>query len=273
MAEAAGLAVGVLTLASLFDTCMSTFARLDAGRNCSKDYQEAALKVTFLGNRLRRWEEVYRASAPSDTGREALLAEYALESINESLETLVNSSDRYQMQASSTAVASLTERIQTLTIAKRVKTSVRSKVVWALHDKDKFNQAISSVKFKMDELEKLTRGLVQARQAEARREAEELILPSAIEEPETTIPIMNACAAEVDPEFQKAAEAASTMPGHKFKNIYTDAKARVELGNYIAAGYSGLFAGFQHSYDGVRTLGEARGLMGDSYGGKHVFDD
>jgi len=37
MAEVAGLAIGGVALASLFDTCMRTFERIDAGKNCGRD--------------------------------------------------------------------------------------------------------------------------------------------------------------------------------------------------------------------------------------------
>jgi hypothetical protein len=90
MAEVAGLAIGGVALASLFDTCMRTFKRINAGKNCGRDYQEAALKITLLGNRLSRWEDLYRTTAPSSTIREGYLAEAALESINSSLDRLMD---------------------------------------------------------------------------------------------------------------------------------------------------------------------------------------
>lgn len=275
MAEIAGLVVGGVALASLFDTCMNTLERLDAGRNCGEDYQEAALKVVLLGARLRRWEESYRTNAASGSPNDAVLIEAALKSINKSLETLANSSERYESQNGKAHVAALTDRLQNLTFGKKAKTGLGAKVVWALRDEKKFGKVIPSVRFKIEELEELNESLVPVRKELARKEAEELVHPSSIEEPETTLRVLNECAEEVDPEFREAAEAeaASKVAGHTYRNIYVGERARAQQGDVFTKGYEGPISDLKHSFDNVRTMGDARSHQGNLYGGKSVFDD
>ncbi|KXL50472.1 hypothetical protein M433DRAFT_132187 [Acidomyces richmondensis BFW] len=53
--ETAGLVIGGVGLAALFDTCITTFEYIDAGRNYGKVYQKAVLKLATLELRLSRW--------------------------------------------------------------------------------------------------------------------------------------------------------------------------------------------------------------------------
>lgn len=267
MAEVAGLAIGGVALASLFDTCMRTFERIDAGKNCGRDYQEAALKITLLGNRLSRWEELYRTVAPSSTIREGYLAEAALESLKTSLDRLCKTADRYEPSDGSTAVANTTEKLQAMTIS-RVKTSFGAKIIWALHDKKEVNEVILSVRFKIEELESLASSLVPAIKRRAESEAEELVLPAYFEEPEKTIPALKTSTADVDPYF---GEGVAKMTGHYFENVLAIGNAKLHTGDSVAAGYTGPFLQDHHSYKNIRAEGDAIAHSGNMYG-KSIFD-
>lgn len=274
MAELAGLVIGGVALASLFDTCMNTFAHLDAGKNCGRDYQEAALKISLLGARLGRWEETYRTSAPSSRPRDGILAEAALESINENLKGLFKTAQRYESTKSSNAVAKVTDKLQTLTIS-RVKTRLGAKIVWALHEKEAVERVISTVRFKIEELEAFSKSLAPVFRERAMREAEEVILPSEIEEPDTTVPTVMASAAAVDPCFGEGIKEVKTSSGHNFLELTIGDKARVHNGNQVHSGYQGSFTGQQHTFHKVKVMDEARTHNGDVYGGKvvSIWDD
>jgi hypothetical protein len=267
MAEVTGLAIGGVALASLFDACMRTFERIDAGKNCGRDYQEAALKITLLGNRLSRWEDLYRTTAPSSTIREGYLAEAALESINSSLDRLCKTTDRYQPSDGSAGVANTTEKLQTMTIS-RVKTSLGSKIIWALHDKKEVNEVILSVRFKIEELESLASTLVPAIKQRAESEAEELILPAYVEEPEKTMQVLRESTVDVDPYF---GDGVAKVTGHYFENVVAVGNAKAHTGDFVAEGYTGEFTRSHHSYKNVRAEGNAIVHVGNMYG-KSIFD-
>jgi len=287
MAEVAGLVVGGVALASLFETCMLTFDRLDAGRNCSRDYQEDALIITLLGSRLRRWEETYRKCAPSNTAHDGELAEQALESVNNNLKSLCKTAERYQPKDKSDNVASMTEKLQKMHVSStrstgntaKTKPSLRSKFVWALHDKDKVENIIKTVRFKIEELESLSQGLAPALQQQADADAQKLDLlpaytqqnPNAnVQTKDNDITILKHAATKVDPRFVEAIIKAST--GHFYENIVATDLARQNSGDYIAKDYVGPTSGARHCYQNIRAEGNARQQLGNMYG-KSIFDD
>ena len=63
MAEVAGLVIGGVSLASLFDSCMNAFDYIDSAKTYGKEYQKSAVKVSLLQLRLARWEESVSAAA------------------------------------------------------------------------------------------------------------------------------------------------------------------------------------------------------------------
>jgi hypothetical protein len=279
--------VGGVALASLFDSCMNTFERLDAGKNCSRDYQEDALIITLLGSRLRRWEETYRKYAPTNTALDGELAEQALASVNNNLESLCKTAERYQTNSKSNNVASMTEKLQEMQVSNtrstssnpKTKPSLRSKIIWALHDKEKVESIIRTVRFKIEELESLSQNLAPALQQSADVDAEKLnLLPAYtqqnpndnIQNKDNDIAILKHAATKVDPRFVEAIIKAST--GHFYENIVATDLARQNSGDYIAKDYVGPTSGARHCYQNIRAEGNARQQLGNMYG-KSIFDD
>jgi hypothetical protein len=266
---------------------MNTFERLDAGKNCSRDYQEDALIITLLGSRLRRWEETYRKYAPSNTAHDGELAEQALASVNNNLESLCKTAERYQPKGKSNNVASMTEKLQEMQVSNtrstssnsKTKPSLRSKIIWALHDKDKVESIIRTVRFKIEELESLSQNLLPALQQSADADAEKLnLLPAytqqnpnePIKNNDNDITILKHAATKVDPRFVEAIIKAST--GHFYENIVATDLARQNSGDYIAKDYVGPTSGARHCYQNIRAEGNARQQLGNMYG-KSIFDD
>ncbi|KAM0718901.1 hypothetical protein Q7P37_005973 [Cladosporium fusiforme] len=274
--ETAGLVIGSIGLAGLFETCMSAFNRIDDGLRCGQDYQEAALKLTLLGARLVHWEESYRTSAPSSTASDGQLAKTALESIIANLNRLAKSSERYEPQGrsngrdDSNSLAGVGKKLRGLTISKKAKPSVGAKIVWSLRDKSIWEEVTKDIKFKIDALVGLAKSLVPATERlmedKARKDAEELVQPSSIEEPAATIPMLSACAAEVDPNFEKAVR-------HRYKDVLAFDDAKILNGDSVGKGWSGQLPNSSHSYQNVQAKGNARVQNGDRIGmDKDFFD-
>lgn len=292
MAETAGLVVGGIALASLFESCMTIFDRLDAGKNCAQDYQEDALKITLLGSRLRRWEEAYNKYAPSNNVQDGELAKRALDSVKKNLESLAKKAERYQPADHSNDLAGVTERMQNLQFSStrstsndiKTKPSFRSKIVWALHDKDKVAGIIREVRFKIEELESLSQGLLPILQQQADADADKLNLlpPAYTQQPpkngkmnsknddDDIIALLKRAAAQVDPRFVEAVIKATT--GHFYENITATDLARQNSGDHIARGYTGPMSTSRHCFRNIRAEGNARQQIGNMYG-RSVFDD
>lgn len=64
MAEAAGLALGGIALASLFTTCIDVLEYFDQARNWSKDLQLGLTKVSLMKERLRQWGQAMSINSP-----------------------------------------------------------------------------------------------------------------------------------------------------------------------------------------------------------------
>lgn len=64
MAEAAGLTLGAVALASMFSTCIDLFDRFESGRNHAKDFHLACTKVRLLKIRLLKWGHILDIEAP-----------------------------------------------------------------------------------------------------------------------------------------------------------------------------------------------------------------
>lgn len=270
MAETAGLVIGGIGLAGLFDICMNTFARLDAGKNCSKDYQESALHIALLGARLRRWEEVYKESATNSDVKDGEMAKSALESINSKLERMCKTAEKYQEQPSGDdGVANLTNRVQTLSLRK-VKVSFGRKIVWALHEKERVAKITESVLFEIEELESIAASLKPDLQKQAQRDAGELMKTDA-EKSDPNVQVLEGVAKKVDPVFYEAVLTKTT--GHRYARIETADTAKALQGDHVDENYKGQIMSSSNTYEDIKTLGNARAHNGNKYGGTYVLDD
>lgn len=270
MAEAAGLVIGGIGLAGIFDICMNTFARLDAGKNCSKDYQEAALHIALLGARLRRWEEVYKDSATKGEAKDGKLAKTALESINVKLERMCETAEKYQGQSSGDdGVANLTDKVQMLSLRK-MKVSFGRKVVWALHEKDRVVKITEGVQFEIEELERIAASLKPELQKQAQRDAGELMKTDA-EKSDPNVQVLQDVARKVDPVFYEAVLTKTT--GHRYAGITTADTAKSLQGDHVDKDYKGQIMSSSNTYEDIKTLGNARAHNGNKYGGTYVLDD
>ena len=255
-----------LTIA--FNSCIQTFSLLDAGQTCGRDYQESALKLSLLGLRLARWEEVYRTSKSTRAPGEGHLAKAALESVKASLERLCMTTGQSQPSDGWAGIANATEKVQALTL-RRAKTSVDSKFIWALEDKRVVDDVMQTIRCKIEELENLSPELAPTLKQLAEDEAKELLQPSQAEnEPPLAIPILKKLAADVDPSF---GEAVSNSTGHYYENVVVLGDGTLHKGNAVAEGYTGELRESYHSYKDVKSEGNAVVHAGDSYG-KSIFD-
>lgn len=292
--EVAGVIIGGVGLAALFDTCMNTFEYVDTGKKYGVDYQKAALKVSVLELRLSRWGQQVQFSATTARNPSADQVEGLLGQIQMDLEDACKASKRYVLPASkgmyqegvgSVSLESLGDRFRSLSLKRQKRTSLIKKTLWALRDKRKLDGLISDIKASVDSLESLYPAIKspsrEQRQA-VTEDVEQLVQPSEIEEPgEDTGPIiavLREVTEGVDDRLHEAVDlaAAQVVSGDSFKNIFTSDRAKVMFGGYVASGYTGSVLEerkFTQTVNNMVTTDDAKVIIGNSHGGKGFWDD
>lgn len=66
MAEAAGLVLGGIALASLISTCVEISEYLESAKNRARDFRLALTKVNLIKQRLRAWAAALPVDIPCD---------------------------------------------------------------------------------------------------------------------------------------------------------------------------------------------------------------
>jgi len=305
--ETAGLVIGGVGLAALFDTCMTTFEYIDAGRNYGKDYQKAVLKLAILELRLSRWGSTVQfqddmvEALDTATKEQSAQVEALLGQIQMDLQDAEKASKRYTLPPAQDAdrvdgsvkLEKLTEKFRRIALQRQKKSSLMKKGRWALRDKKKLATLIEDIKSGVESLEGLFPGdapdLAQQLQAARRNiavdDTEQLVQPIEIEEAEqpqepteTVVTVLQEATLDVDYLLHNAINIAAkhVTSGDKFKGLTIDGKARVEFGRFIASGYTGPAPAEKtqnRSFDNVKITGDARVRFDDSYGGPGVFDN
>ncbi|KAF1929479.1 uncharacterized protein M421DRAFT_420005 [Didymella exigua CBS 183.55] len=180
MAETAGLVVGVVALASLFNNTVECFELLQLGRTFRKSFQTSQLQLDSARLRLSRWGKSLSldddvrdtVSLQGCFGSETNVkdAEALLHQIVELFAEAQHVSDRYksrtQPQDDSLAVydpqtnldparAKLHEKMRQLAIERQNRSSVRQKAKWALYQEKHFRQLIKDITELIDSLVQL----------------------------------------------------------------------------------------------------------------------
>ncbi|KAL9055940.1 MAG: hypothetical protein Q9162_003236 [Coniocarpon cinnabarinum] len=174
MAEASGLVIGALSLASLCSTCIQAFDTFEAGRNYQRDFVRAFTKFGLLRERLRHWgiglnfeiqDCTYRPQRRSLKGDEDSVST-SLSGIKETCNDILALVHRHRLVSASKsqALPSISETeeaaLQLLSVVpKRLgispRYSLRKRTLWAIRDKHRFEVLILNLQFLIDNLERV----------------------------------------------------------------------------------------------------------------------
>jgi hypothetical protein len=180
MAEAAGLVVGVVALAGLFNNTVECFEFVQLGRAFGKDFQTSQLKLDNARLRLSRWgkslslEDDVRdtVSLQQRFGSEANVkhAEALLGQIVELFADAEGVSNKYRSRAEpqdgslavydpqsdmDPAMAKLHEKMRQLAIERQNRSGVRHKAKWALYQEKQFRRLIEDITELVSDLDDL----------------------------------------------------------------------------------------------------------------------
>lgn len=178
--EAAGLAVGVVALAGLFNNAVDCFEYVQLGHNFGTNFQTSLLKLDNARLRLSRWGQAVGLSGDLENARslqEAKVpkedipkAEKALGHILELFADAEKRSAKYKrsggVQDSNLATLeahdnmdtvgrSLHEKMRKLCIDRQNQSALRKKAKWALYEEKYFKRLIEDIKEQVDELSEL----------------------------------------------------------------------------------------------------------------------
>jgi hypothetical protein len=174
MAETAGLVVGVVSIAALFNNCVECFEYLRLGKSFGRDYQTCQLRLDTAKLRITRWGEAVNihqnaplAAERGGSDRAAKLAFSYVEQIHHLIQGVQRSAERYQLVDPSRDVSLATSTDMTVIgsdvhnrateISERRQRSAsnRDKLTWALYEGKEFNQMIVQIMDLVDDLEKV----------------------------------------------------------------------------------------------------------------------
>ncbi len=182
MADVAGLMLGTVALASLFNACIELVERFELGRQHAYDYQIACTKVALLKARLSAWGVSVGIDKPGYehpalrqnwTAEQEVISRslYAIKEIFENTSLLA---EKYRLTSkrSRTFRSVVSHQVNELpsepgnsTNPKHSATAwavLRKQTIWAIHDKQKFDGFIQDISFLIVNLEKVTGRTIMA---------------------------------------------------------------------------------------------------------------
>lgn len=169
MAEASGLVLGAVALASLFSTCIEMADYIRHGREYPHDYERACMKMDLLKARLATWGESLEIRQPPNRrpglscwSQEHDIVQRSLLGIKDTLQSACFLADKYRLspqnsKSTSSPKSKLILRFKTnTTIGKPPHLSLFwRRTTWALHDKQKFDIFLGDLDFLIGNLEQV----------------------------------------------------------------------------------------------------------------------
>ncbi|KAI1122551.1 prion-inhibition and propagation-domain-containing protein [Nemania abortiva] len=284
--EVFGTVASALSVAALFNNCVSCFEYIQLGRHFGRDYELHQLKLDIAQIRLSRWGQ---AVAVNDDPRFVTLnpqdkdfrkAQLILGAIFKLFGTLEDASEMYKIDAEPEDLellqiqdmkppAQKLHRMFSAIANKRKKgTSFLKKAAWALYDGKNFNKLVGELMGLIDGLEKLF-PVEAATRAMVEMEIEE------IQEDESSLRALQSAATDTDGVLSEVVTARlEKCEQHNYaKNIQSEEKARVRVGNEWTNSCGVRPAGStRNESDSVAAKGSSAVHIGNSYGGRGVFD-
>ena len=278
MAEAAGLAIGAVSLAGLFTTCVDCLDYIDIARNHGRDYELSMTKLILLKAKLNAWG---RSLQVTDEGQENIILrdhwreerEYigkCLVGIKTMFEEADKMESKYGLRpflTDSDTVSLSREQashafiqIETIFKSKSMRrqkgVSMLQKTRWAIRDKKKFDLMIAELAFLIDGLTDLS----ERRQAFKLQQNLLRVEVQAITDADS-IRLMQQASDQLEaPARSRITERGSEgidIPGHTYIDTIINDRARVLNGNV------GDQSGNSHVYRRTQVSDDAHAVQGN----------
>jgi hypothetical protein len=234
MAETAGLVVGIVALAGLFNNAVECFDFVQLGRSFGKDFQTSQLKLDNARLRLSRWGKSLRlddkiehtASLHRYFDSESTIkhAEALLGQIIELFADAEGVSNKYKSRTNGSSatfdsqcdldpgLTTLHQKMRQLALNRQNRAGMRQKARWALYQEKHFRRLIEDITELVNDLEKLFPATQQIQRELA--DAEVLTIGDG-----ASIAILKEIAAEQDTMLEQAIIKAAEHAGGTTYNI------------------------------------------------------
>ncbi|KAI9739998.1 MAG: hypothetical protein M1818_005054 [Claussenomyces sp. TS43310] len=285
MADLAGLVVGGVALASLFNTCVQNFEYIQLGRSFGADYEKCLLRLDVARLRFTRWGasvniDVDAADGARSLGRVQATPAQA-EMVRELLGQILNlfaaaqsKSSFYAQRAQQpykTAVFQSSElplRVRECHEAvvqqarRRQKRTGMAKVVrWALYEKRQFETLINELADFIGYLQDVFPAVLPA-------QSEACVAVVAELATESNMALLEEAARDTDHVLLHEVERTKAERGFTatYERIVAMENAQVQYGDRFLDGNRTRAPPSGASYRGITLRGESRAILGDTYG-------
>ncbi|MCJ1357967.1 MAG: hypothetical protein MMC33_007964 [Icmadophila ericetorum] len=163
--EPISFAAGILSLGSVFSTCIEAFGYFQAAKSFARGYGILLVKLDVEKTRLLAWGKGIGLLDPVDEfdsphlGAQDKVVRDCLENVRFLLQDAESLRYKYRMQANSTAATdkaietvSRYNRFRTIIRKKSSQPSAMEKIIWAITTSKKFESLVSDVKGFVDSL-------------------------------------------------------------------------------------------------------------------------
>jgi hypothetical protein len=274
----AELALGVVSLAGLFNNAVDSYGYVRLGQQYARDFQTSQTKLDLSRLQLSRWGAALGLDAHPTQARslpalsvfpyEVQQAEAALHQITELLDDASIASKRFEArnkQADSTTALNpddiaLHKKISSLVLRRLPKTAIVKKTAWALYGKNDLDRLISDITELTSQLVALFPARASVQKELCAKEVEEM--------DDDSLTFLAEVAAEQDPLVADAARSLMQARGHTYTAPHARDGASEHNGDRIHVNYRGPVGGLSHTYH--HPLAEGKGTQqhnGNVYGG------
>jgi len=275
--EAAGLGVGVVALAGLFNNAVDSYGYVRLGKYYARDFETSQTKLDLSRLQLSRWGEALGLTVPftkttqlsSSIGPadEVAKAEKALGNIVNLLDDAQLLSQRYKDRESPDAVLmmdpdslKLHQKVHRIVTQRQRNTSFAKKASWALYRKNDLESLV-------EDIVGLTNQLVNLFPATETRQ-QELSAAELNVLGDEDLRFVKQIADSQDPMLATAAQNAMQARGSSYYQPTTRDGAAGHYGDTIHSDYEGPTGGLSHTYHGPLAEGkDTKQHCGNVYGG------
>ncbi|KAI0974917.1 prion-inhibition and propagation-domain-containing protein [Xylaria arbuscula] len=288
--EVFGTVASALSVAALFNNCVSCFEYIQLGRHFGQDYERCQLKLDIAKTRLSRWGQAveinedprFATDEPQDASFQQ--AQAILEEIEQLFGTLQKAAKRYAISAKQEELEllrvqdmqpmaqKLHNRLNTVVRQRQKQTNFFKKVAWALYDAKNFDKLVEQMTGFIDDLEKLF-PIESIRRTLVEMEIEE------IKEDKPSLKALQSAAADTDSVLSAVVSERLAICGEQnyADTIRSEEEARVRVGNewaeaVLSSNGIGAAGPTMNRAGAVTAKGSSAVHVGNSYGGRSVFD-
>ncbi|KAH8707491.1 prion-inhibition and propagation-domain-containing protein [Phaeosphaeriaceae sp. PMI808] len=276
MAEVAGLVIGAISLASLFDSVINNLDRVQVGREFNETHQRYVLQLEVLKLRLHRWRDAVSklldVDDPAVGQANGHLVKRHLSDIQSLFEKEEKLSKPYRVDASDAEEEIeeeskkqwLVKSVQSLSRKHRADTpSVRSKVRWAIRGKKEFEELVANASVQVSNLEQIIPTHEMERRLNQMRSEDANAIGKQREANIKDINLLQEIASVVD---QKFADVVKVKAVNEWVGNIAEDEAKLHQGDLVSNDYQGTAIAPGGLWKENVARGNSQVTQGTSYG-------